>query len=189
MAEVITLLRDEYGVKRKPITSRNPQANSMVERAHKTLHNMINANIIRGTQDLDPDDPWTGTLTAVRFGMNSTVHTTNRATPMQLVFGRDAMTNATFIADWQYIKERKQRIIRQNNKRENKTRKPHVYQIGDRVTVTTDPSRKHGEPYAIGPYDVTKVNDNGTIELRRETRSGGAVRQTWNIRNVIPYRG
>eukprot|EP00955_Chlamydomonas_euryale_P012036 129713-Chlamydomonas_euryale.AAC.1 len=84
MGEVKPLLKDEYGIKRKPITSRNPQANSMVERAHKTIHNLVNSNIIRGTQDLDKDDPWTGVLTAVRFGMNSTVHTTNRATPAQL---------------------------------------------------------------------------------------------------------
>ena len=72
MGEVISLLRDEYGIKRKPITSRNPQANSMVERAHKTLHNMINARIIKGIDDLpDPDNPWTGLLTALRFAMNS----------------------------------------------------------------------------------------------------------------------
>jgi hypothetical protein len=189
MAEVIQLLRDEYGVKRKPITSRNPQANSMVERAHKTLHNLINAQIIRGTQDLDEDDPWTGVLSATRFGMNSTVHTTNRATPAQLVFGRDAITNTTFIADWQYIKERKQRLIHQNNVRENSTRTPYVYQIGDKVTVKRDPSRKHGEPYAFGPAEVIKVNDNGTIQLQYETQRGGAIQQTWNIRNVSPYRG
>ena len=77
--EIITLLRDKYGIKRKPITTRNPQANSMVERAHQTLANLIRAKNIRGKSDLDPDDPWTGILTAVRFGMrNSTVHTTNR---------------------------------------------------------------------------------------------------------------
>jgi len=51
--------------------------------------------------------------------MNSTVHATARTTPRQLVFGHDAMLNASFQADWQFIKERKQRLIIQNNKREN----------------------------------------------------------------------
>jgi hypothetical protein len=84
MGEVISLLRDECGIKRKPITSLNPQANSMAERAHKTLHNMINAQIIEGIQDLlDPEHPWTGLLMALRFAVNSTVHTMNRATPLE----------------------------------------------------------------------------------------------------------
>ena len=37
--------------------------------------------------------------------VNSTVHTAARATPAQLVFGHDAMLNATFQADWQFIRE------------------------------------------------------------------------------------
>ena len=41
------------------------------------------------------------------------MHTTNRATPTQLVFDRDAMLNISFEADWQCIKERKQhRVLR-----------------------------------------------------------------------------
>lgn len=190
MGEVIVLLRDEYGIKRKPITTRNPQANAMVERAHKTLGNIIKTTGIRGQDDLnhlEKEDPWTGLLTAVRFGMNSTVHTTNRATPAQLVFGRDAIHNVPFIADWQYIKDRKQRMIIQNNKRENAKRKPHTYSVGDRVMLLLDPNRKFGEPYAEGPHTVTKVNDNGTVVLQQNTRRGGAVTQTWNIRNVVPY--
>jgi len=67
--------------------------------------------------------------------MNSTVHTTARATPSQLVFGRDAMLNATFQADWQFIKEQKQRLIIQNNERENAKRKPHANNVGDVVVV------------------------------------------------------
>ena len=38
MGEVISLLRDEYNIIRKPITTRNPQANAIVERVHKTLN-------------------------------------------------------------------------------------------------------------------------------------------------------
>jgi len=61
--------------------------------------------------------------------MNSTVHTTARATPTQLVFGRDAMLNASFQADWQFIKEQKQRLIIQNNKRENAKQTPHKHDV------------------------------------------------------------
>ncbi len=103
MAEVRTMLRDEYGITRKPITTRNPQANAMVERAHKTIHQMIRSQQIRDSDDLPPDDQWSGILAAVGFSMRATVHTTTLATPAQLVFNRDAMHNVSFVAELQYI--------------------------------------------------------------------------------------
>jgi hypothetical protein len=189
MGEVKDTLLPYYGIKRKPITTRNPQANAMVERAHQTIHNMIRSLGLKKLADFDdPDDPWTGVLGAVGFAMRATVHTTTRATPSQLVFNRDAMHNVQFIADWQYIKDRKQRLILQNNKRENATRKPHEYNINDTVKLRQDPNRKHGEDEFKGPYTVTKVNDNGTLELQHNTQRGGVVTQTWNIRHVMPYK-
>jgi len=45
--EVSETLQNEHGVKRKIIASRNPQSNSMIERCHKTLHNMIHSAQIK----------------------------------------------------------------------------------------------------------------------------------------------
>jgi hypothetical protein len=59
------------------------------------------------------------------FAMRATYHTTMQATPTQLVFGRDHMLNTKFEANWTYICERKQQIIRQNNIKENAKRIPH----------------------------------------------------------------
>ena len=118
--------------------------------------------------------------------MRSLVHTTLRATPTQLVFGRDAFLNVSFEADWQYIKERKQNRIVQNNKKENARRIPHTYSPGDRVMVRLNPNRKHGSDRYDGPLTVTQVNDNGTVRLSKVTANGGAVYQTWNLRNVDP---
>lgn len=187
MGDVITMLKNDYGIARKPITTRNPQANAMVERAHQTIHNLIRSQRIRDRDDLT-NGSWDGILSAVGFAMRSTVHTTTRATPAQLVFNRDAIHNVRFEADWQYIKDRKQKLIRQNNQRENAKRKDHTYAIGDKVVVSQDPHRKHGSDRYKGPYKVTKVFDNGTVRLRKRTPTGGAVFQTWNIRNVFPYK-
>ena len=159
----------------------------MVERAHQTIHNLIRSQQIRDKRDL-ANGSWDGILNAIGFAMRATVHTTNQATPMQLVFGRDAILNVTFEADWQYIKERKQKLITQNNKRENAKRKPHVYAIGDKVLVLQQPNRKHGADRYSGPYEVSQVFDNGTLKLRQGTNRGGAVYQTWNVRNVTPYK-
>ena len=188
MGDVKKLLRDEYGITRKPITTRNPQANAMVERAHQTLHNLIRTKQVHHSKSVDLKDPWSGMLSACAFAMRATVHTTSRATPSQLVFNRDAMHNVGFRADWKYIKDRKQKLILQNNKRENKTRRPHTYAVGDKVLVQQDPNRKHGEDPYQGPYEIVQVYDNGTVKLRQGTNNGGAVTQTWNIRAIIPYR-
>jgi hypothetical protein len=185
MAEVKTLLHDEYGIVRRPITTRNPQANSMVERAHKTIKDMIRSQNLKDKRDL-VDGRWDGVLSAVGFAMRATVHTTTRATPAQLVFNRDAMHNVGFEADWQYIKQRKQRRIIQNNKRENASRKPHQYSVGDQVLVLQGRT-EYGRPKYRGPYEVSRIFDNGTVELKQDTVRGGAVYQTWNNRNLTPH--
>ena len=140
---------------------------------------------IRGKDDIDPDFGWTGVLSAVRHAVRSLVHTTTRATPTQLVFGRDALLNVSFVADRQCIKERKQHRILQNNKRENQTRKDYEYKIGDLVMVKDDPSQKLEGKRFMGPYTVTNVFDIGAVQLTKAT-NGGAVSQTWNIRLLKP---
>ena len=119
--------QNEYGIIRKIITTRNPQANSIIERIHQVVGDMIRTRAIFGRKDLPDDGSWQGVLSA-RQAVRSIVHTTTRATPTQLVFGRDALLNIAFVADLHYIKERKMRRIIQNNQRENATRWENPYQ-------------------------------------------------------------
>ena len=86
-AEVQNTIKHEYGITRKLITTRNPQANAIVERVHKSLHNMLRTTGIKDSGDLDPDFGWNGYLSAIRRAVVSTVHATLRATPIQPVFG------------------------------------------------------------------------------------------------------
>ena len=163
-------------------------ANGIVERIHQTLTQIVRTFDVRDKNDVDQRFEFEGILSAARRAINSTVHTTLRATPTQLVFGRDAHLNVRFEADWQLIKARKQARIVQNNKRENKFRLQHEYAVGDRVMIKQNPNRKHGEPQNKGPYTVSQINDNGTVQLRKDAANGGAVFQTWNIRNLIPSK-
>ena len=140
---------------------------------------------LRDARDLG-DYGWQGVLAAVRHAIRCSVHTTTRATPTHLVFNRDAILNISFEADWQYIKDRKQKLIVQNNKRENTKRISHQYNVGDEVMINNDPLRKHGSAQFKGPYRVTRVYDNGTVKLTRAAHAGGAVHETWNIRKIQP---
>jgi hypothetical protein len=142
MAEVRRTLKHDYGIQRKLITTQNPQGKAMVEWAHQTLHSMLATKEIG--QGLNPREKWEGILAAVGFVMQATVHTTMRATPMQLVFGRDAIHNVRFQADWPFVKEGRQKLIIQNNERENAKCTPHTYQQGDQVMIQQYQHRKYG---------------------------------------------
>ena len=90
-AEVSAMIKDDYGITKKLITTRNPQANAIVERIHHTVHNMVRTTRIKDKADVEALHGFRGILSAIRRAVNSTVHTTMRATPSQLVFGRDAL--------------------------------------------------------------------------------------------------
>ena len=148
---------------------------------------MIRTRNIKGKHDLDDLFGFQGVLAAVRDAVRSIAHTTTLATPTQLVFGRDAFLNISFEADWQYIKERKQHWIVQNNKAKNAKRRDHTYNPGDKVVVKNDPSCKLEGARWLGPCTVTAVYDNGTLQLSKAAPTrGGAVSQRWNIRQVKP---
>jgi transposase InsO family protein len=125
MAEFGTMITEDYGILKSPITTRNPQANAILERIHQTIGNMIRTFELNEIE-LDEKEPWNGILAAVMFATRATYHTTLKATPMQLVFGRDAMLNIKFEANWTAIKQYKQQIIKKNNTNENARRIPHI---------------------------------------------------------------
>eukprot|EP00957_Ditylum_brightwellii_P185990 14160104-Ditylum_brightwellii.AAC.1 len=63
MAEFTEMIASDYGVKEKPTTARNPQANSVIERIHHIIGNMIRSFELHDT-NIDEKDPWTGILSA-----------------------------------------------------------------------------------------------------------------------------
>jgi transposase InsO family protein len=175
-----TMIKNDYGIKGKPITVRNPQANAIVERVHQVIGNIIRTFELEDNY-LDEEDPWKGILSATAFAVRSTFHTTLQTTPGQLVFGRDMIFNIFHTANWEYIKQRKQKIINLNNMRENSKRIPHVYQKGDQVLLRRGTENKYESPYQ-GPFNILKVNDNGTVQLMVKS-----VEDTYNIRRLVPY--
>ena len=66
-----------------------------------------------------------------------------KASPGSLVFGRDMISNTPFVADWEYIRLRKQKIIDKNNQLENKNSKPHIYRIQEKFLVRNKKANKY----------------------------------------------
>ena len=94
------------GIKHRPTTTKNPQANAVIERVHQTLGSMVRSFAVHQMENLDESDPWSGILTAVAFAVRSTIHTTLQATPAQLVFGRDMVLPVDYETDWNEITKR-----------------------------------------------------------------------------------
>ena len=96
MAEFSKMCHNDYGLKRKPITTRNPQSNEIIERIHQTIGNNIRtfdvSNIVN-------NDTWSGILAATMFAVCANYHTTLQASLVKLVFGRYAILNIKHVAD------------------------------------------------------------------------------------------
>eukprot|EP00957_Ditylum_brightwellii_P088381 6731679-Ditylum_brightwellii.AAC.1 len=73
---------------------------------------------------------------------------------MQLVFGRDAILNVKYEANWKCIDERKEKVVKKKNGNENKKRKLHHYQVENKVLVKGDRSTKVGDYAYKGPYEI-----------------------------------
>ena len=175
------MIKNDYGITKKPITTRNPQANAVVERVHQVIGNIIHTFELHDNY-LDEEDPWKGILSATAFAVRATYHTTLQKTSGQLVFGRDMIYNIKHTANWEYIRARKQEIIHKNNQRENSKRTPHTYRVGDKVLLRVGTENKYEQPYA-GFHTITRVFMNGTVRLRM-----GDVTDTVNIRRLQPFK-
>ena len=77
--DFLPLLRD-FSIKPTPTTIKNPQANSILERVHQVLGNMLRTKDLQ-THDFDDVDPWSDLLASVAWAICSTHHTTLQATP------------------------------------------------------------------------------------------------------------
>ena len=64
--------------------------------------------------------------------------------------------------------------------------KLYQYQVGQKVLVSQEQSRKYGKNPYHGPYEIIAINNNGSARLR-SLLGQGAVYQTYNIRNMFPY--
>ena len=113
--------------------------------------------------------------------LHSTYHTTKIKSPGQIVFGRDMILPITHVADWRYIRHRKQTQIDNDVILKNANRIDHDYIVGDKVLTGTKSEYKQETPYR-GQYEIVQTWNNGTVTPRT-----GVVTMIFNICNIKPY--
>ena len=156
------MIQAAYGVTEKPITSRNPQANFILEMVHQTIGNIIR---IFKVQDmvLNDDNPLDGILASTMFALSATVHTTTQYTPAQLIFGRDSILYTRQEADWQIFEKRKQDLFNKGNQQKNRNKREHTYNKGDKVILKDAWKTEFNQDAYLGPYTITVGSNNGTV--------------------------
>ncbi|OWZ13223.1 LOW QUALITY PROTEIN: Pol Polyprotein [Phytophthora megakarya] len=134
------LLRS-YGIKKKPITTKNPQANAICERVYLVLLNII------------------------PFAVRASYHTIFNASPDQVLFGQDMMSRQLYDANLSYLFKRRFDAILADNDRENDKRLEHFYQPGDQVMVRVPQQITRSVEWAVYhpsyPYKP-RFNDSGS---------------------------
>ncbi len=138
-----------------------------MEGVHQVIRNMMVTKDL-SERVLDHINPRGEILNSIAWAIRASYHNTLRATPAQLVFGRDMIFNITTVVDWHAVHNRKQAQVLSDNARENNKRISHEYSVGDYVYVVRD---KNDVPCKMtapktGPYAVTDVYDNGTVRIQ-----------------------
>ena len=113
-----------------------PQANAIIEIIHQVLENLVCTYNLQETY-VDGADPWMGILEAAVFAFHSTYHKTKGKIAGQLVFGRDMILPINHVADWRYIRQRKQTQIDNDAIQEKNNRINHDYRVIDTVLTLT----------------------------------------------------
>ena len=174
-------LCDSYGLKRKPTTIKNPQANTILERIHGVFTDMLR------TSNLDMQDTVNAEmiddfLVNAAWAIRSTYHTVLKSSPGAAVFGRDMLFDIPYIADWTAIGQRRQLLVDQSNAQENARRIDFDYAVGQKVLLKKDGILRKAEVKYQDPFTITQVHTNGTIRIQRGTMS-----ERINIRRVTPH--
>jgi hypothetical protein len=134
------------GIKHKPISDKNPQANAMIlEHIHTVLGNMLHTSKLDMAELVKASDIYIF-LSDATWAVCSTYHTLLKASPVAAIFGPDMLFDIPLIADWQEIGGRRQRIVTNlNNAHENEGRIDYNYKVGQKVLLRKEGILRNAE--------------------------------------------
>ena len=173
-----------FGISDTSTTPYNPQANSICERMHQEV-----GNILRCLIHSNPPRTLANAKALVDSALATTMHVlrTNISqstgnSPGALAFHRDMIMDIPLQADMRAIRARRQLKVDEDLRRANARRYDFDYQPGQQVLVKRHEFTKLGERWD-GPFQVLRAHTNGTLTLQ----AAPGISRRINIRRVKPY--
>jgi hypothetical protein len=175
-------LYESFGIKRKPTSAKNPQANDIMEWVHQVITTMLHTaelDMANTRETSDIDFLWTIPAWVIR----STYHTVLKASLWAAIFGQDMLFNIPFLAVWSKIGDHRQCQTELKTECDNHSHRDWDYKIGNQVLLRKDGILCKSESwYESRPWTFTSVHTNGTIRVQCRTKS-----EWYNIGRVTPF--
>eukprot|EP00977_Amphora_coffeiformis_P009356 scaffold2144_cov98-Amphora_coffeaeformis.AAC.1 len=181
-------LMTKSGIESRTTTARNPQGNSIIERIHLTV-----GQVIRTLQALHEPKTVSEAQRLIDRAMATAMHATRCASssalknlsPGAIVFHRDMLLDIPLHADILTLQQHRQALIDARLLQANRKRVRHDYTVGERVLKRSVIGLSDKmKPSFTGPYVITQVHTNGTVTIRLSP----SVTERINIRRIKPYR-
>jgi len=176
---------DKCNVKDVTTASQNLQANSICERMHQSVRNILRTllhgdppeNVSKANNMVDE------VLSIAQHAMGTSVHTTLGSSPGALVFSQNMFLNVPLSSVWHAITQKREHLVNYRLMKQNTQRRMYDYAPNQKVLKKVHDPTKLGI-WTSGPYNIKKVHVNGTVTM--ELCPGISARI--NIRRTIPYR-
>ena len=168
-------LTQMLGAKIKLTAPYYPQGNSVIERSHRTLNNMLRTMLLEKKRG-----EWSSLIPSIMLYMNSMVQERTGVSAGEILFGRSpnlpsdiSFTPVTSLSDDRegYVKQLKRDLqdIRQKLSRvlgQNANQSENPFSVGEKVIVAVLPHERTDKLMAKwkGPFTVTKIPNRFQIE-------------------------
>ncbi|MCP4748214.1 MAG: transposase family protein, partial [Desulfobacteraceae bacterium] len=130
-------LCEEFRLKPKPTTVRNPRANAILERMHGVLGDMLCTYGLDMSKTVTTSDINDFIVNAA-WAICSTYHTVLKPSPGAAIFGRDMMFDLPYLADWTATGQQQKLLVDKSNVHENNCQIDFDYQVGQKCLLEQD---------------------------------------------------
>jgi len=161
----------------------HPQSNGMVEKANRTLQDII------ATELLETGKTLAEVIPRAQYHYNATIHTSTGHAPYELVFNRKpprpervlerrakrGVNQNSNLAKWaagraEEIRTKHQQVTEMDEGKkkrimENQGERGPLFEVGERVMMK-NPDHSKGKPKMIGPFEVTSVLEGKVYDVK-----------------------
>ena len=162
-------MRCIYGLKCKPTSIKNPQANAILECVHQTIMGMLRTAEIDMADTVSECDI-ADFLINVAWAICSTYHMVLKASPGAVIFGRDMLFDIPFIAYWNKIGDSRQCKLIATQDVKTRHVSTGITKLAIKYScIKVVFSTKQKIRYDSDPWTIMSVNTNGTIRVQCRT--------------------